>query len=50
MLLATDQEGMRILMDPNLAFSVPLDTSPWGGAELPTGFTVCYSEFLHAVR
>lgn len=50
MLLATDQEGMRILMDPNLAYSVPLDTPPWGGPELPTGFSVCYKEFNHAVR
>lgn len=50
MLLATDQEGMRVLMDPNLAFSVPLDTPPWGGAELPTGFSVCYTEYSHAVH
>lgn len=50
MLLATDQEGMRILMDPELAFSVPLDTPPWGGPELPTGFSFCYTEYAHAVR
>lgn len=49
MLLATDQIGMKILLDPALAYSVPLDTPPWGGAELPVGYSVCYSNYAQAV-
>ncbi|CAN8100388.1 unnamed protein product [Discula destructiva] len=50
MLLATDVVGMRILMDPDLAYSVPADTPPWGGPELPTGFSQCYNSYAHAVH
>lgn len=49
MLLATDQTGMRILLDPELAYSVPLDTKPWGGPELPVGYSICYAGYAEAV-
>lgn len=49
MLLATDQIGMKILLDPELAYSVPLATPPWGDADLPTGYSVCYSNYAQAV-
>lgn len=49
MLLATDYTGMRILLDPSLAYSVPLNTWPWGGPELPTGYSVCYEDYGQAV-
>ncbi|KAF3765025.1 hypothetical protein M406DRAFT_356769 [Cryphonectria parasitica EP155] len=50
MLLATDRVGMKILLDPTYAYSVPLDTPPWGGAELPVGYSVCYSDYAQAVH
>lgn len=49
MLLATDYTGMQILLDPALAYSVPLNTWPWGGPELPTGYSVCYADYGQAV-
>ncbi|PSR88577.1 hypothetical protein BD289DRAFT_482077 [Coniella lustricola] len=49
MLLATDRVGMEILLDPLYAGSVPLDTPPWGGAEIPVGYSVCYNNYAEAV-
>lgn len=49
MFLATDSVGMGILLDPDLAYSVPMDTWPWGGPELPTGYSVCYADYGQAV-
>lgn len=49
MLLATDHIGMKILLDPDLAYSVPLDTPPWGGPELPVGYSICYADYGKAV-
>lgn len=48
MLLATDQIGMQILLDPALAHSVPLDTPPWGAPEDPVGYSVCYENYGQA--
>lgn len=49
MVLATDDIGMGILLDPELAYSVPFDSWPHGGAEDPVGFSQCYSEYTKAV-
>lgn len=49
MLLATDDIGMGILLDPELALSVPADTSLYGGPELPTDFSQCYNGWADAV-
>lgn len=49
MLFATDQIGMSILMDPNLAHSVMFDSQPYGSYEDPVGFSACYPDYTKAV-
>lgn len=49
MLLATDQIGMSILLDPALAYSVPASDPPHGTFYDPVGFSQCYSDFNKAV-
>lgn len=49
MLFATDQIGMSILIDPNLAHTVAFDSQPYGGYEDPVGFSACYPDYTKAV-
>ena len=50
MMLATDDIGMSILMNPALAYSVPNNDPPHGNEDDPVGFSKCYHEFNKAVR
>lgn len=49
MLLATDDVGMSILLDPALALSAPADDF-YGTAQDPVGFSPCYTTMKKAVH
>lgn len=49
MLLATDDIGMAILLDPKLAKSTAIDDH-YGSKDDPVGFTPCFSSLMKAIH
>lgn len=49
MLWATDEVGMSILLDPELAYSVPADDH-WGTKDTPVGLSFCHQTMDQAVH
>jgi hypothetical protein len=49
MLFATDDIGMSILLNPDLASTLTFEDM-WGDNSSPVGFSVCYKEMTKAMR